>query len=139
MRLAHFPPRDGFASKGEMARGAPLALLALALVLAVLAPCAGAGVMTGNDLEELAWRFRFAHGEAHASVLLEPLQRTLKAMQEHVAANLAQVTTPSPPVLARPRESMARPSSSVSARALASAALTPRRGRTPLRGMNCRG
>ena len=69
-----------------MARGAPLALLALALVLAVLAPCAGAGVMTGNDLEELAWRFRFAHGEAHASVLLEPLQRTLKAMQEHVAA-----------------------------------------------------
>ena len=53
MRLAHFPPRDGFASKGEMARGAPLALLALALVLAVLAPCAGAGVMTGDDLEEL--------------------------------------------------------------------------------------
>jgi hypothetical protein len=86
------------ANEGEMPPGRAAGwACALALVLAVLAPCAGAGAgagaAAGDDLEELAWRFRFAPGAAHASVLLEPLQRTLLSMQEHVAANLAQVRT----------------------------------------------
>lgn len=65
-----------------------LSLQAL-LILAIYTPSAGA-MTTINDLEELAWHFRFTHGAAHTSVLLLPLQRTMQRMQEHVAANVAQ-------------------------------------------------